>query len=105
MPLWALLVWLVIGAAAGFLAPRIMGGPSGLGQMGDLVLGLIGALAAGYGLALSGIGLSGMNIIIATFVAALVGALGLIWVGRMLKGAMRGWPHDCATNRQGQETA
>jgi len=83
MPLWTLLVWLVIGAGAGFLAQKIMGGKSAMGLMGDLVLGLIGALVGGYGFAL--VGLGGNGGIVATFVVALVGALALIWVGRQLK--------------------
>ena len=83
MPLWILLVWLSIGAAAGILAQRTMGGKSTLGLMGDLVLGLVGALAGGYGLALAG--LSGNGGMVATFVVALIGALALIWVGRQFK--------------------
>lgn len=85
MPVWTLIVWLLIGGAAGYLAQRIMGGQSPGGLLGDLALGILGAIVGGYGLSLIGIG--GNGGIIATFVVALVGALFLIWVVRKLKSA------------------
>jgi uncharacterized membrane protein YeaQ/YmgE (transglycosylase-associated protein family) len=85
MPVWTLIVWLLIGGAAGYLAQRIMGGQSPGGLLGDLALGILGAIVGGYGLSLIGIG--GNGGIIATFVVALVGALLLIWVVRKLKSA------------------
>ena len=83
MPVWALIVWLIIGAAAGFVAQKLMGGKSPGGLLGDLVLGILGAVVGGYGLSL--IGLSGDGGLVATFVVALVGALFLIWVVRLIK--------------------
>ncbi len=80
MPVWALIVWLIIGAAAGYSAQRIMKGKSPGGLLGDLVLGIIGSLVGGYGLAL--LGISGNGGLIATFIVALVGALFLIWLVR-----------------------
>lgn len=82
MPVWTLIVWLVIGAAAGFTAQKMMKGSSPGGLLGDLVLGIIGSLVGGYGLAL--LGISGNGGLIATFVVALVGALFLIWIVRLL---------------------
>lgn len=85
MPVWALIVWLVIGGAAGYLAQRIMGGQSPGGLLGDLVLGIIGALVGGWGLSL--LGIANIGGLIGSFVVALVGALALIWVVRRLKAA------------------
>ena len=82
MPLWTLLVWLLIGAAAGFVAQRIMKGQSPGGLLGDLVLGIIGALVGGYGLAL--LGISGNGGIVATFIVAVAGAIFLIWLARLI---------------------
>lgn len=83
MPVWSLIVWLVIGALAGFVAQRVMGGKSPGGLLGDLVLGILGAIIGGYGLSL--LGISGNGGLIATFIVALVGAMALIWVVRQLK--------------------
>ncbi len=85
MPVWALIVWLVIGGAAGYLAQRIMGGQSPGGLLGDLVLGIVGALVGGWGLSL--LGIANVGGLIGSFVVALVGALALIWVVRRLKAA------------------
>jgi uncharacterized membrane protein YeaQ/YmgE (transglycosylase-associated protein family) len=60
-----------------------MGGKSPGGLLGDLVLGILGAVVGGYGLSL--IGLSGDGGLVATFVVALIGALFLIWVVRLIK--------------------
>ncbi|MCB1774719.1 MAG: GlsB/YeaQ/YmgE family stress response membrane protein [Gammaproteobacteria bacterium] len=83
MPVWSLIVWLVIGGAAGFLAQRIMGGRSPGGLLGDLVLGILGAIVGGYGLSL--LGISGNGGLVATFIVALVGALALLWLVRQFK--------------------
>lgn len=83
MPLWALIVWLIIGGGAGFVARRIMGGASPGGLLGDLVLGIIGALVGGWGLSL--LGIANVGGLIGSFVVALIGALALIWVVRQLK--------------------
>ena len=83
MPLWTLIVWLVIGGLAGFTAQKIMGGQSPYGVIGDVVLGVVGAIIGGYGLSL--LGIAGNGGIIATFIVALVGALAIIWVVRKIK--------------------
>jgi uncharacterized membrane protein YeaQ/YmgE (transglycosylase-associated protein family) len=85
MPVWTLLVWLLIGAGAGFVAQRIMGGKSPGGLLGDLVLGILGAIVGGYALSL--LGIAGNGGIVATFIVALVGALFLVWLVRQLKKA------------------
>lgn len=84
MPAWSLIVWLLIGGIAGILAQKIMGGKSPYGVVGDVVLGILGALLGGYGLSL--IGISGNGGLVATFIVALVGAIFIIWVVRKIKG-------------------
>ena len=92
MPVWTLIVWLLIGAAAGYTAQRIMKGRSPGGLLGDLALGIIGAIVGGYGLALLGIG--GNGGIVATFIVALVVALAVIWVVRRLAGPAAEQGHE-----------
>ena len=42
-----LIIWLVIGAVAGWLAGQIMTG-FGFGLVGNIVLGIVGAIVAGW---------------------------------------------------------
>jgi uncharacterized membrane protein YeaQ/YmgE (transglycosylase-associated protein family) len=42
-----ILIWAVIGLIAGFLASHLVTG-SGKGVLGDMIVGLIGALAGGF---------------------------------------------------------
>jgi len=47
MTIEALIIWLVIGAVAGWLAGLIMEG-YGFGLIGNIVVGIVGALIAGW---------------------------------------------------------
>jgi len=42
-----IIAWLVVGLIAGFLAGRVMEG-GGFGVLGDIIVGLIGALVGGF---------------------------------------------------------
>ena len=42
------LAWLVVGAIAGWLAKLLVKGDEGLGVIGHVVLGLVGALLGGW---------------------------------------------------------
>lgn len=74
------LVWFIaIGAAAGWLARRIMHRPE-LNLVANMALGMLGAILGGLGLGL--LGLHAGNII-GSLITATLGAVGLIWfVGR-----------------------
>lgn len=43
-----LLIWLVIGLIAGFIARALVPGPDPMGLLGTLVLGLAGSLVGGF---------------------------------------------------------
>jgi uncharacterized membrane protein YeaQ/YmgE (transglycosylase-associated protein family) len=70
--------WVIVGLVAGFLAGRVMTG-GGYGLVGDLVAGLVGAVACGSSLAMFVAGTSGL---VGSIVAACLGACLLIWVLR-----------------------
>jgi uncharacterized membrane protein YeaQ/YmgE (transglycosylase-associated protein family) len=80
-----LLTWIVVGAIAGWLAGKVMGG-SGFGLIGDIVIGVIGALVGGWLAAtlfhMPG-AISGFNV--PTIVVAFLGAIVVLFVVRMFK--------------------
>ncbi len=84
MALWTLLVWLGIGALAGFFTRKIAGGTSPFGVIGDIILGLAGGVLGGYLLALSGVS-NTTGGLISSIIAAIFGAVILVWSTRFLK--------------------
>ena len=84
MALWMLLLWLAVGAIAGVLARKILGGTSPFGFIGDIILGLAGGIVGGYVMALAGLG-STVGGLIATIITAIIGAVVLVWTSKFLK--------------------
>jgi len=76
-------IWfLLIGLIAGWLAGKVMRG-AGYGVIGDLVVGVLGALLGGWLFGKLGIAVgSGL---IGALITAFVGAVILVWVLRLLK--------------------
>jgi uncharacterized membrane protein YeaQ/YmgE (transglycosylase-associated protein family) len=81
MDLQSIILFLVIGLVAGWLAGRIMRG-RGLGLVGDLVIGVIGALLGGWLFDFLGLSFGG---ILGSLVTALVGAIILLYLLRLVK--------------------
>jgi uncharacterized membrane protein YeaQ/YmgE (transglycosylase-associated protein family) len=76
------LIWfLLIGLIAGWLAGKIMSG-GGYGLIGDLVVGVVGAMIGGHVLGLFGIATYGL---LGSLISALVGAIILIFLIRLVK--------------------
>ena len=84
MPTWSLLVWLAVGAIAGFLTRRWIGGRPPFGRLGDLVLGAAGGVVGGFVLALTGVGAT-LGGLIGTVITAVIGAGLLIWLSNRIK--------------------
>ncbi|MGA9121658.1 MAG: GlsB/YeaQ/YmgE family stress response membrane protein [Bacteroidota bacterium] len=78
-----LILFLVIGIVAGFLAGKIMKG-SGFGLIGDLIVGVIGSFIGVWVFGLLGIASGGL---IGLLIAAIVGALILLYIIRIAKSA------------------
>ena len=79
----ALLWFLIVGVIAGWLAGKIMKG-SGYGVIGDLVLGIVGAMIGGHVFAWIGIYADGL---IGDVIVATVGAILLVVLVRVIKKA------------------
>ena len=78
-----LLTWLVVGLVAGLLASFVMGG-TGLGLIGDIIIGICGAFFGGWvfrmlGLTSPIIGLGGVILV------AFIGAVLLLGIIRVLR--------------------
>lgn len=80
----ALIVWLIIGAVAGWLAGMVMKG-GGFGLVGDIIVGIVGAVIAGWLLPRIGIVIGGG--IIAAIINAFIGAVILLFIIRLVKRA------------------
>jgi len=81
--IWNLLWWVIVGLIAGWAAGKIMQG-GGYGAAMDIVLGIVGAVVGGWLMSLVGIQAGGL---IGTIIVAIIGAILLIWISRLLKKA------------------
>ena len=84
MNITGLLIFLAIGAVAGWLAGRLMKG-GGFGLLGDIVVGILGSVAGGYLFGLLGITAGGG--LVGSIVTATVGAMVLLFLIRLIKRA------------------
>ena len=76
-----MIVAIIVGIIAGFLAGQFMNG-SGYGIVMDLLLGVFGGIVGRFVLGLVGIGASGIigSVLVSTF-----GAVLLIWIVRQVR--------------------
>lgn len=79
-----LLVWIVLGAIAGFLANLLMGGRTGV--IGTILLGIIGAVVGGWlaGTVLGVADVTGLNL--ESVLVAVFGAIVVIFLARAFTG-------------------
>jgi uncharacterized membrane protein YeaQ/YmgE (transglycosylase-associated protein family) len=80
-----LLAWIIIGVIAGWLTGKLMKG-SGFGFLMDMVVGLVGALIGGFLSSHLGFGGVGQHGLIVSILIAVVGAVLLTWIVRMISG-------------------
>lgn len=81
------LMWILVGLVAGVLASIVMGG-TGYGIVGDIIIGIVGAFVGGWLFSKLGVstpfgGLPG------TIFVAFIGAVVLLFVLRLIRGAGR----------------
>jgi uncharacterized membrane protein YeaQ/YmgE (transglycosylase-associated protein family) len=83
MDLTSLLIFLAIGAVAGWLAGVILKG-GGFGLLVNIVVGILGAIVGGFAFGLLGISAGG---IVGQIITATVGAVLLLFIVGLLKKA------------------
>lgn len=86
-----LILWLIAGAVVGWLASKIMGTSGQQGLLLDIVVGILGAVLAGWFLTpLFGIGtINQNNFSIPALLVSLLGAVLLLAIVKLLRGGMR----------------
>lgn len=84
MGIESLLVFLIIGAVAGWLAGLIVQG-FGFGLIGNIVVGIVGAFIAGW--LFPAVGVSLGTGVIAAIIHAVIGAVILLLLIRLVKSA------------------
>lgn len=87
-----ILIWCLVGLVAGFLASHIALG-HGLGLLGDIVVGIIGAFVGGFllmGVFHFSVGVAG-HPIITEIIMAFIGAAILLLIVRLLGGGRSGY--------------
>jgi uncharacterized membrane protein YeaQ/YmgE (transglycosylase-associated protein family) len=79
------LIWfLIIGAIAGWLAGLLMKG-RGFGILGDIIVGIVGALLGGWLFGVLGISAGGG--LVGSLIVAFIGAVVLLFIVRLIKRA------------------
>jgi uncharacterized membrane protein YeaQ/YmgE (transglycosylase-associated protein family) len=81
MSLTSLLIFVVVGAVAGWLAGIIMKG-GGFGLVGNIIVGIIGSFIGAFLFRVLGITAGGM---LGSIVVALVGAIVLLYIVKLIK--------------------
>ena len=79
-----ILLWIIFGAIAGWIASVLMHTNSNQGTMTDIVLGIVGAIVGGFIMGLVGqSGVNGFNLY--SMGVAVAGAVVVIFIGRRLR--------------------
>ena len=80
-----LLAWVIVGIIAGWLAKMVIPGEAPKGVLGDLVIGVVGAIAGGWTFNYFGHpGATGVNI--GSVLVAFIGAVVVLWLMRQFVG-------------------
>jgi uncharacterized membrane protein YeaQ/YmgE (transglycosylase-associated protein family) len=89
MTLETLVVWVIVGALAGWLASMVMGTNRSQGLVADIIVGVIGGILGGF--LLTSIGIQGLvtGINLGSIAVAFVGAVVLLLVLRMFGSGFR----------------
>jgi uncharacterized membrane protein YeaQ/YmgE (transglycosylase-associated protein family) len=89
-----IILWIVLGAIAGWLAGLLVRGDEGLGVIGHIVLGIVGALVGGFladNVLHLGVGAGAKNgdVNIMSIIVAVVGAVLVVLVVNLVTGNRR----------------
>lgn len=79
-----IILWIVFGALAGWIASMFMKTDASQGTMMDIIMGIVGAMVGGFVMNFFGqAGVTGFNFYSLT--VAVIGAIIVIYIGRMMR--------------------
>ena len=81
-----LLIWVVVGGLAGWVASMIMKTDAQMGMLANIVVGIIGALLGGWLVGLFGVEVAEGEFSIPSILTAILGACVLIWILKLVRG-------------------
>ncbi len=85
MGFWSIITWVVVGGLAGWVASMIAGTDKNQGLLGNIVVGIVGALVGGFVVELlGGTGFTGFNLW--SFLVALLGAVIVLFIWKAITG-------------------
>jgi uncharacterized membrane protein YeaQ/YmgE (transglycosylase-associated protein family) len=84
MGIESIIIWIIVGAIAGWLAGMVVKG-GGFGLIGDIIVGIVGAVIAGWLLPVLHIDLG--TGIVAAIIDAFIGAVILLIIIKLIKRA------------------
>ena len=81
-----ILLWIVFGALAGWIASMIMGTDAQMGALANIIVGVVGAVIGGLIMNSFGAqGVTGFNL--PSMIVAVIGAIALIFLVRLVRRA------------------
>ncbi len=84
--LTAIVIWILLGALAGWIASMIMGRNAQMGALANIVVGIVGALIGGFLMnAFGAPGVTGFNLY--SILVAILGAVVLLFILGLLRRA------------------
>ncbi|MFZ2206121.1 MAG: GlsB/YeaQ/YmgE family stress response membrane protein [Microgenomates group bacterium] len=79
-----ILLWIIFGALAGWIASIIMKTDQRQGTVSDIIMGIVGSIVGGF--IMNQLGQSGVNgFNLYSLAIAVIGAIVVIYIGRMIK--------------------
>ncbi len=81
-----IIVWIIVGALAGWIASMIMKTDASMGALANIVVGIIGAFIGGWVISLFGYQVNGAALSIPSILTAVLGAVILLAIIKAIRG-------------------
>lgn len=79
-----IILWIVFGALAGWIASLVMGTDASMGAVANIIVGILGAILGGFLFSLFGLGgVTGFNIW--SLIVSVIGSIVLLWIVGMFR--------------------